>query len=303
MKSTPATSDSVRSNVIERQPSEGRQNVASRLLQREIRRRRRDLIAGVITPVVLLAAWQMASQFGVLDVRLFSEPTRVLEQGWKMLSTGMLTGDSFATIQRLVIGYVIGAVVGIAFGLVLGMSRLMRAALNPTLAALYAVPKIAVLPLLLLLFGLGDVPLVIMVFFAVVFPVYISTESGVRSLDTQLIEAGRSCGATGITLFLRVILPGSLSQIFAGLKVAAGLGIVVIIAAEFVSANNGLGQLIWTSWTLLQPDPMFVGIVLAALIGAVFIQIIVTLEKIVIPWRSGASGVTKSIRRVRHHEV
>ncbi|WP_059390223.1 ABC transporter permease [Arthrobacter sp. Hiyo1] len=245
----------------------------------------------------------MASQFGVLDVRLFSEPTRVLEQGWKMLSTGMLTGDSFATIQRLVIGYVIGAVVGIAFGLVLGMSRLMRAALNPTLAALYAVPKIAVLPLLLLLFGLGDVPLVIMVFFAVVFPVYISTESGVRSLDTQLIEAGRSCGATGITLFLRVILPGSLSQIFAGLKVAAGLGIVVIIAAEFVSANNGLGQLIWTSWTLLQPDPMFVGIVLAALIGAVFIQIIVTLEKIVIPWRSGASGVTKSIRRVRHHEV
>ncbi|BAS11976.1 probable ABC transporter permease protein BRA1188/BS1330_II1179 [Arthrobacter sp. Hiyo8] len=106
----------------------------------------------------------MASQFGVLDVRLFSEPTRVLEQGWKMLSTGMLTGDSFATIQRLVIGYVIGAVVGIAFGLVLGMSRLMRAALNPTLAALYAVPKIAVLPLLLLLFGLGDVPLVIMVF-------------------------------------------------------------------------------------------------------------------------------------------
>ena len=271
--------------------------VERRMLTRERKRRRLELLAGVATPILLLALWELLSRTGVLNPRLFSSPLLVVQAAGRLIADGSIGWDILATVQRLVIGFVIGAVVGVALGLVLGVSRFLRAALNPTLSALYAVPKIAVLPLLLLLFGLGDVPLIIMVFFGVVFPVFISTESGVRNLDPQLIEAGKACGARGLTLFLRVILPGSLSEIFAGLKVAAGLGTVVIIAAEFVSSNDGLGQLIWNSWTLLQPGPMFVGIVVVAVLGAVFIQLITLLERLLVPWRSGASVRRRRVAR------
>lgn len=247
--------------------------------------RRRDLLLAIATPIVLLAAWEAAARGGLLDARLFTPPSAIATRGWDMIESGELWHHIGATVARLMVGFIIGAVVGIAAGLLMGVWRPLRAALEPTFTALYALPKIAILPLLLLIFGLTETPKVLSVAISVFFVVQINTLAGILQVDSRILEAARAYHATGWKLFRFVLLPGALPSIMTGLRVSAGMAVIVITAVEFVASNSGLGYLIWNSWQLFQPQTMFVGLIVVCLIGAAITGLVILLERALVPWR------------------
>ncbi len=256
------------------------------LERRQRRRSRTDLALSVATPVLLVGLWQLAADQHWIDPRIFTPPSQIAVAAGQLISAGTLLSDLGYTLARLLVGYAVGAAGGIVVGLLLGIVRPLRAALSPLFTALYAVPQIALLPLLLVIFGIGETPKVLTVVAVTFFVLEINALAAVRNLDPRLLEAGRAYGASGAKLFRHVLLPGALPQIFTGLRVSIALGLVVVTATEFVASNNGLGFLVWNSWNLFQPDQMYVGLVTIALVGVALTAIIGTIERVALPWMS-----------------
>lgn len=258
-------------------------------VEREYRRHRRlqarDLALAVVTPLLLLLAWEVAALTGALDARLFTPPSEIVGRAWEMIVGGQLWTHVGATVARLAVGFVLGGAAGIAVGLLMGVWRPVRAALGPTFTALYALPKIAILPLLLLIFGLTETPKVLSVAISVFFVVQINTLAGIVQIDDRILEAARAYRASGWKLFRYVLLPGATPSIVTGLRVSAGMAVIVVTAVEFVASNDGLGYLIWNSWQLFQPQTMFVGLITVSLIGALVTGLVIVLERALLPWR------------------
>ncbi|MGO1628904.1 MULTISPECIES: ABC transporter permease [unclassified Microbacterium] len=269
-------------------------------VERQYRRARRlktrDLGLAIATPILLLTLWEIAAQTGLIDSRLYSPPSAIGIRGWEMVASGDLWIHVGATIARLAVGFIAGSAAGIVVGLLMGLWRPVRAALEPTFTALYALPKIAILPLLLLIFGLTETPKILSVAISVFFVVQINTLSGIMQIDARILEAARAYKAKGMNLFRHVLLPGALPAIMTGLRVSAGMAVIVITAVEFVASNEGLGYLIWNSWQLFQPATMFVGLITVALIGASVTGLIILLERALVPWRR-AGAATKKERK------
>lgn len=245
----------------------------------------RHAALGLAVPALLLLAWQTAAQAGVVNTVLFPPPSRIAARTARLAATGELGAHTAATLGRLLPGYALGAVTGALAGFVMGASRTVRAAFGPLFAALYAVPKIATLPLLLLIFGLTETPKVLSVAVTVFFVLQINTAAGVRQIDPRLLESARAYGASGLRLLRFVLVPGALPGVLTGLRTAAGLSVVVVVAVEFVASDSGLGFLIWNSWTLFQPDRMYVGLVAVALLGALFSGAVSLAGRWAMPWR------------------
>lgn len=265
--------------------------------KREQRLRARDVGLAILTPIVLLALWELAADTGVLDPRLFSPPSAIAERGAEMVVDGSLAVHIWATVGRLVFGFVAGSILGVFAGLIMGVVRPIRAALSPTFTALYALPKIAILPLLLLIFGLTETPKILAVAISVFFVVQINTLAGIMQIDARILESARAYKATGIRLFLNVLLPAAAPAIMTGLRVAAGMSVIVVTAVEFVASNNGLGYLIWNSWQLFQPATMFVGLIVVSVIGALVTGLIILLERVLLPWRNSNSPKKKETKK------
>ncbi|GAB2753799.1 ABC transporter permease [Sinomonas soli] len=267
------------------QPSAELEGAIAREYRRERRLRTRDLLLSILTPVVLMACWEAAARGGLLDARLFTPPTKIVERGAQMIADGELWDHIVATTGRLLAGFVVGSALGVVAGLAMGVWRPVRAALGPTFTALYALPKIAILPLLLLIFGLTETPKVLAVVISVFFVVQINTLAGIVQIDARILEAARAYKATGWRLFRYILLPGAIPAIMTGLRVSAGMSVIVITAVEFVASNDGLGYLIWNSWQLFQPQDMYVGLITVSLLGALLTGLIIVLERALLPWR------------------
>jgi NitT/TauT family transport system permease protein len=282
--------------VVESVPDPRLEEAIEREFGRERRLKMRDLLFAVATPLVLLAGWEIAARTGLLDPRLFTPPTQIVARGWEMVVSGELWGHVAATTLRLIVGFVIGSALGIVAGLLMGVWRPVRAALGPTFTALYALPKIAILPLLLLIFGLTETPKILAVVISVFFVVQINTLAGIVQIDARILEAARAYRATGWRLFRYILLPGALPAIMTGLRVSAGMSVIVITAVEFVASNDGLGYLIWNSWQLFQPKDMYVGLITVSIIGAVMTGLIIFLERALLPWQH-SSGSRRKVKK------
>lgn len=256
--------------------------------RRERRRRIRDLVLGVVTPVVLIAAWQICADAGVINVHIFSSPSDVVRSGITFSDSGVYQQDVGITVLQLVIGYLGGSVAGIAVGLLVGYFRVLRAAFAPVIAFGYAIPMITILPIMLVIFGLGELPKILTVGIAVFFIVEISTMETVRRIDARLLEAGRAYGARRGKLFRHVVFPAALPGIFTGLRVAAPIALVVVIAIQFVASNSGLGYLIWNSWTIFLPSGIYLGVVSSAALGGLFTGLVVLVRRAALPWLRAA---------------
>jgi len=265
--------------------------------KREQRLRARDVGLAILTPIVLLGLWEIAAATGVLDPRLFSPPSAIGVRGAEMVADGSLAVHIWATVGRLAFGFIAGSIFGVFAGLIMGVVRPIRAALSPTFTALYALPKIAILPLLLLIFGLTETPKILAVAISVFFVVQINTLAGIMQIDARILESARAYKATGIRLFLNVLLPAAAPAIMTGLRVAAGMSVIVVTAVEFVASNNGLGYLIWNSWQLFQPATMFVGLIVVSVIGALVTGLIIVLERVLLPWRNSNSPKKKETKK------
>lgn len=253
---------------------------------RENRLKRRDLILAVITPILLTVLWEVCARVEIIDPRFFPPPSEILTAGVEMVASGELLSHTVPTLTRLLVGGGLGALAGVAVGLLMGVFRPLNAAFGPLFSALYPLPKIAIFPILLMIFGPTELPKIIAVFITTFFVMQINTVSGVWAIDKKLLEAGRAYGARGLDRFRFVVLPAALPFVFSGLRTATGTAVVVITAVEFTGASDtGLGYLIWNSWQLFIPEKLYVGLVVIGVIGAVLTWGITALEKIVLPWR------------------
>jgi NitT/TauT family transport system permease protein len=244
-----------------------------------------ERLIAIASPIGILAIWQILSYVGFLDARYVPSPLRIVEAGTALAASGELWGHVGASLYRLVCGFLLGALPGIVIGMLMGLNRYLRAALDPIVAATYPIPKIAVLPLLMLVFGIGDGSKIAVVAFSVLLLTIINTVVGVQGIDRVHFDVARNYNTPWHKLFLRVIIPGALPTIFAGLRISLGMSLIVLVGAEFVASRAGIGFLIWSSWETLLVENMFVGIIVITMLGVVSTLLLKECERYFIPWR------------------
>jgi NitT/TauT family transport system permease protein len=237
------------------------------------------------SPIGLLAVWQILLALGLGDRRFVPAPSDIAVRFWELTVSGELLSHTAVTLWRVFAGFVIGAVPAVAIGLLMAMFRPARIFFDPLIAALMPIPKVALMPLLLLAFGFGDASKIALVATAVFFPVIVNTYAGAANIDRIYWDVAKNFGASTYVMFTRVVFFGALPLIFAGLKIALAVSFVVLVAAEFVASKTGIGYLIWSSWELLQVDYMFVGIVVIGVLGLITTVIFQEIERKVIPWK------------------
>ena len=247
-------------------------------------------LISLLSPLLFLLVWEGTVQIGWLDYRFFPPPSTVLTIFGRMLVDGELWSHLSISLWRVLAGFVVAALPAITLGLLMGWFRSLYAFFDPLIAAIYPVPKIALLPLFLIWFGLGETTKIATVAVAVFFVVLISTVNGVRLVEPVLIEAAQSYGAKGWQLFYKVILPATLPAIFTGLRLGLGVALLVIVGAEFVAANKGIGYLIWISWSTLAVNKMYVGLVTIALLGILTTNGLDWLRRRLMPWAQDFHG-------------
>ena len=259
---------------------------AAELLPREHARRQRMLRIGLGTavPVILIALWQVASNRGWIDNRVFPSPGRVVTEARDLARMGKLWPNLWATTRRILVGFVIGAFSGVVVGILMGVFMIGRAAFEPLLNSLYTVPKLALLPLYLIIFKYGETAYYALIITTVFFFVWISALEAIVSVPEGYREAVLSLRQSRWQLFRHVLFPASLPQIFVGLRITAGVSVLIAIAVEFSFGTTGIGYLIIQGKILYIPPQSYAGIAIAAFLGIAFIAVVDVLRRICVPW-------------------
>ncbi|CAA0097692.1 Putative aliphatic sulfonates transport permease protein SsuC [Starkeya nomas] len=253
-------------------------------------RRRPDLssvearIAGWVLPVLLVAAWEYLSRIGYIAPNVLPAPSAVALAGWQALKSGELAHNMGVSTLRALAGLVVGGGIGLALGIANGLSELSRRYTDTTLQMIRNMPHLALIPLVILWFGIEEEAKLFLVALGVFFPIYINTLHGVRTVDPQLIEMGRVYGMSPFTLFRRVILPGALPSIFVGLRFALGIMWLTLIVAETIAASSGLGYMAMQAREFLLVDIVVLAILIYALLGKLADVLTRWLERTCLQW-------------------
>ncbi len=242
-------------------------------------------LISVMSPLAALLIWEICSRTGVVDVRFFPAPSAIFYHLIFVSPEEGIFQDIFASLNRLLWGYLAGCSLGIILGIAMGLSRPLRATIYPVIALTYPIPKIAILPLVMLVFGIGDLSKIVIVAIGSFFLVLINTLHGVDSIDKIYHDVAAVYKIKSHNFILKVILPGSLPAIFTGLKLAIGYSLVMVVASEFSGAEKGIGYLIWQSWETFSIKSMYAGIFVIGVMGAIFSYALHILERRLIPWR------------------
>jgi sulfonate transport system permease protein len=238
-------------------------------------------------PVAMLATWEIASRSGWLSTRVLPEPWAVLSAFWSLLRSGELWQHVVVSSGRALAGLAVGGGLGLLLGLLTGTFRSAETLLDSTLQMVRNIPALALIPLVILWFGIDETAKLFLVSVGVFFPVYLNTFHGIRSVDPGLIEMARSYGLSGWQLYRQVILPGALPSILVGLRFSLGLMWVILIVAETISAQSGIGYLTMNAREFLQTDVVLVGILLYALLGKLADVLAKGLERWWLRWHPG----------------
>lgn len=240
-----------------------------------------------LVPIFLIVIWQVASSTGLLESRVLPAPTAVVTAFWGLLISGELWKHVQISAGRALMGLLVGGGLGLFLGLLNGSSKIASTLLDTTLQMIRNIPALALIPLVILWFGIDETAKLFLVAIGVFFPIYINTYHGIRSVDPQLIEMGKSYGLTRWQLYKNIILPGALPSILVGLRFALGLVWVLLIVAETISAQAGIGYMTMNAREFLQTDVVLVGILLYALLGKLADVLAVSLEKYLLRWHPG----------------
>ena len=254
--------------------------------RKRVAAKRRDIILSVASPLGLLAAWEIAARLGLIDVRFFPAPSSIISALIASAQSGELLANTEISLQRLILGFLMGGVPALILGIVMGISRPVRAVVDPLVAATYPIPKSAILPLILLIFGLGEMSKIVMVAIGVFYPIAINATAGVLQISRIYLDVGTSFKAGRWNTFRTIALPGALPFIMTGVKLGAGLGLILIAIAEMMGAKSGLGYMIWSAWETFSVDKMYVGLFMIAIIGFVMTLGLNELERWLIPWKT-----------------
>lgn len=245
-----------------------------------------ERLVGIASPLALLLLWEICGRAGWIDMRFFPAPSVIAQKMYTLAMSGELWEHLFASLQRLWWGSLLGGIPALVIGIIMGLYRPIHAAIDPLISATYPVPKSAILPLILLIFGLGEASKIVMVALGVFYPVVINTISGVRQIDKIYLDVGHNFSASRWQTFRTIALPGALPSIMAGVKLGIGMGLILIAIAEMVGAKTGIGFMIWDAWQVLSVENMYVGLIVISILGFVLTLLLNEIEALVLPWKS-----------------
>jgi sulfonate transport system permease protein len=239
---------------------------------------------GWLLPVALVVVWEAASRLGSIPANVLPAPSGVVAAAAKLARSGELAQNIWVSALRAVSGFVVGGGIGLALGLANGLSSLSEKLTDTTLQMIRNVPHLAMIPLVILWFGIDEEAKLFLVALGVFFPIYINTLHGIRGVDPQLVEMGRVYGMSSFRLFWKVILPGALPAIFVGLRYALGIMWLTLIVAETISASSGIGYMAMQAREFLLVDVVVLSIVIYALLGKLADTIARLLERLSLQW-------------------
>ncbi len=241
--------------------------------------------ARAISPLLILVAWQAASSAGLIPERTLASPLHVLDTLWTLIADGELADNLLVSLGRAMEGLAIGVSLGTVFALISGLSRRGETAIDAPLQNLRAIPFLALVPLFILWFGIGETPKIALVALGTVYPIYLNLYSGIRGIDKKLLEAGRTFGLNQWQLLRHVVLPGALPSFLVGLRYAMGISWLSLVVAEQINASSGIGYLIMSARDFMRTDIIVVGLMVYGLLGLLTDVIIRTLEHRALAWR------------------
>ncbi|WP_084650158.1 ABC transporter permease [Stappia stellulata] len=241
---------------------------------------------GPLVFAAILLLWEAGSRSGVISNLVLPAPSEAFEAFRQLVETGQLWRHLGASLQRLVIGWTLGMSLGVAAGLMIGLFSLARAGLMPLVSALFPIPKIALLPLFVIWFGIGEGSKVATILFGSFFPTVIATSAGVDNVDRSLVRMGQSFGLSWWSIVRKIILPGAMPAILSGARISASIAIILLVAAEMIGAEYGVGAYILMAGSLFATDQLLAGVAILSVMGLLVGWLIGRAERWLLRWRS-----------------
>ncbi|MFI5012776.1 MAG: ABC transporter permease [Hyphomicrobiales bacterium] len=241
--------------------------------------------AGAATLVLLVLVWQAGSSSGLIPELFLPSPMAVGRALWQLARSGELARDLEASLGRLAIGWALGTGLGVSVGLAVGMFTVVRSPVLALVSALFPIPKIALVPLFIVWFGIGEGSKIATLAIGVFFPTVINTYAGVDNVQRNLILMGQSFNLSSWSIIRKIVLPGALPSVLAGLRITISVAIILLIAAEMIGADSGIGAFILAAGNLYRTDNLIAGVVVLSLIGLSLSAILTRIERAALAWR------------------
>ena len=274
MTETIASADAYRSRRIARVASGGSTRAPYR---RELGR--------YASPLLILLAWQAASSAGLVSAQTLASPWRIGVTAWSLIQDGTLGRNLVVSLLRAVCGLAIAVVVGVALALIAGLSRLGEELVDAPMQMARTLPVLAMVPLFILWFGIGETPKVALVAMGATFPIYLNLFKGVRGVDPKLLEMARTLGLSRAQTVRQVILPGALPDFLLGLRFAVGISWLMLVVAEQINASSGIGHMMMDAEDFLRTDIILVGLLVYAVLGLLSDTAVRLAERHLLRWR------------------
>jgi len=240
-------------------------------------------LPGLIVLVGLIV-WELLSRAGLISLLFFPPPSIILRALIEIISSGDITTHLTTTLARIGLGFLIGGVSGLILGLGMGWSPRLQKIVDPIIAAVHPIPKIAIFPLIMIIFGIGESSKIVAIAIASFFPMLINSMAGVRQIHPIYFEVTQNYGASRWNTFKRVVFPGSLPMILTATRLSLNMALVITIAVELISADEGLGVMIWYSWQTLRIEELYASLIVISILGISLNQLLQWLSKRLVPW-------------------
>ena len=244
---------------------------------------------GILAPIVFMAVigfWEFGSRNGFISALVLPAPSEALEAFIQLVDSGLLWKHLNASLYRLLVGWTAGTILGVTVGVMIGLFSFSRATLSPLVSAIFPIPKIALLPLFIIWFGIGEGSKVATILFGTFFPTVIATYGGVDNVDRNLIRMGQSFGLSWLSIVRKIILPGALPAILSGFRISTSIAIVLLVAAEMIAAEYGIGAYVLMAGSLMATDQLIAGVAVLSIMGLTMSWIIGKTEKYFLSWRT-----------------
>jgi ABC-type nitrate/sulfonate/bicarbonate transport system permease component len=253
--------------------------------------RLRGWLARYYSVFVVLAAWELLAHSGWVNPRLFPSLETIGQELWRLVESGTIYRHLLATLYRVVAGFAVAAVVGVLLGFLMARVRLFDRLFEPLFSFGYPIPRAALYPVFVFVFGLGHLSKIVLIFLECLYPIAINTYYGTRAVNERYVWAARNMGAREAQVFRKVIVPAALPQIFAGLRIALPVALVIAILTEMIGATEGLGYLIARASASLSRGQVFAGVAAIAIIGFVLDRALGALRRRLVFWEKESVSI------------
>ncbi len=251
----------------------------------------KDRALQIASPLILLVVWEILVKVGILDVRFFAPPSEIAGRLAQLVNDGTMWRETAVTMRRVLVGFTLASIPAVLLGILMGINRPIRLFFTPLISAIYPVPKIALVPMIILIFGIGETAKYAVSVISVFFLVALNTVAGVTQVDQKYFDIARNSGARGWDLVWTVALPGALPSILTGLNLGLGFALTVVVGTELLLPQGGLGALIWQSYQVYDVPTIFATLIVVAVLGWGTNELMGELERQVIPWRAAERPV------------